>query len=61
MIRHGQYENESGSHDDKVRTLTPLGVQQAQRTGEYLHEAFELIDERTTIQRERRAAQAALV
>ncbi|EAN90648.1 putative phosphoglycerate mutase family member 5 [Trypanosoma cruzi] len=39
LIRHGQYQNES-SNDDRVRTLTSLGEEQARRTGEYLWKAF---------------------
>lgn len=40
LIRHGQYQNESSS-DDAIRTLTPLGIQQAKATGKYLAGCFE--------------------
>lgn len=40
LIRHGQYEKEA-SHDDSIRRLTPLGEEQARRTGQYLHASFE--------------------
>ena len=40
LIRHGQYQNES-SDNDSIRTLTPLGVSQAKRTGQFLLESLE--------------------
>lgn len=35
LVRHGQYENENAKNDD-VKSLTPLGVDQAKRTGAFL-------------------------
>ncbi|RNE95139.1 phosphoglycerate mutase-like protein [Trypanosoma conorhini] len=39
LVRHGQYQYEK-SNDDRIRTLTPLGEEQARRTGQYLFKAF---------------------
>ncbi|KAH9598199.1 Histidine phosphatase superfamily [Trypanosoma melophagium] len=39
LVRHGQYRNED-SKDDRIRTLTPLGEEQAKITGDYLWKAF---------------------
>ncbi|SCU72780.1 Serine/threonine-protein phosphatase PGAM5, mitochondrial, putative [Trypanosoma equiperdum] len=40
LIRHGQYQNEKSS-DDRQRTLTQLGEEQARLTGKYLWQAFQ--------------------
>ena len=48
LIRHGQYENVGQSVPEIEKQLTPLGIEQAERTGRYLATYFHerLVDSR---------------
>lgn len=58
LIRHGQYENES-LDDDSIRVLTPLGIEQARETGQYLRRMFEASAEKKKMVAQYRDARRA--